>query len=61
MQMLCFPAENPQGEVKIPLLKFADSGWCNELNKAYSSGLYRPASVEEYTALKGYAVEEITA
>lgn len=45
----------------VALLKFDESGWCTALNKAYSRGLYRPASYEEYLALKKYAAEEIEA
>jgi hypothetical protein len=45
----------------IPLLKFAEDGWCTPLNKPYCKGLYRPVSAEEYRALKKYASEEIYA
>jgi hypothetical protein len=53
---------NPEEPQKVvSLLKFDESGWCTALNKAYSRGLYRPASYEEYLALKKYAAEEIEA
>lgn len=45
----------------IPLLKFAEDGWCTPLNKPYCKGLYRPVSAEEYRALKKYASEEVFA
>ena len=45
----------------IPLLKFAEDGWCSPLDKPYSKGLYRPTSAEEYRALKKYACEELFA
>ena len=71
-----FPDEQPNSErlsdgdemkdesdliVSLPLLKFDESGWCTALNRAYSKGLYRPVSREEYLALKKYAAEEIEA
>lgn len=45
--------------VSIKLLKFIDSGWCEALRKSYFRGLYRPATVQEYLALKPFAAEEI--
>lgn len=60
--------ENPQeqeqqggADVMIPLLKFAEDGWCTPLNKPYCKGLYRPQSADEYLALCKYAAEEIYA
>ena len=42
----------PAYEVEeIHLLRFAESGWCPELNRSYRRGLYRPASLVEYKAL----------
>lgn len=42
---------------EIHLLRFADSGWCEVLGGSYTRGLYRPASVAEFLALKPYAAE----
>ena len=42
---------------KIRTLKFAESGWCNELGRSYFCGLYRPKTLAEYRALKKYAAE----
>lgn len=63
--------ENPQeqqeqeqqggADVTIPLLRFAEDGWCTPLNKPYCKGLYRPQSADEYLALSKYAAEEIYA
>lgn len=41
------------GEIRT--LVFDRGGWCGELQKSYSMGLYRPATVEEYAILKQYA------
>lgn len=57
-----FPDEqSDETDLVIPLLKFDESGWCTALDRAYSRGLYRPASREEYIALRKYAAEEIEA
>lgn len=52
--------ENVQKK-EIPLLEFAEDGWCTPLNKPYCKGLYRPESVKEYESLKKYAAKEIFA
>lgn len=53
------PAERdePAFEERIPMLKFAESGWCEELKRSYFRGLYRPRTSEEYRALRKYASE----
>lgn len=40
---------------EIRTLVFNRGGWCDELQKSYAMGLYRPATVEEYATLKQYA------
>ena len=48
-------------DVIIPLLEFAEDGWCTPLNKPYCKGLYRPQSADEYLALRKYASKEMPA
>lgn len=40
-------------------LEFSGCGWCPELGKSYSKGVYIPADRAEYEALKKYALREI--
>lgn len=40
---------------EIRTLVFERGGWCDELQKSYAMGIYRPATVEEYVVLKQYA------
>ena len=42
-------APKPASDV-IPTLEFAQSGWCDALDKGYRKGYYRPATKEEYKA-----------
>ena len=50
------PQEPKSAEVHA--LKFAESGWCNELGKSYFRGVYRPLNFEEYAILRKYASGE---
>ena len=45
----------PEVIENIPVLVFKCSGWCNELNKSYTQGIYKPVSRLEYELLKKYA------
>ena len=45
--------------VRIPLLRFIESGWCPALKQSYTRGLCRPKSFAEYEALKPYAEEVV--
>lgn len=49
--------EHCKAKEEIHLLRFADSGWCDAINGSYHRGLYRPATIEEYRALKPFATE----
>ena len=40
---------------EIRTLVFDRGGWCDELQKSYAVGIYRPSTVEEYAILKQYA------
>lgn len=44
---------------RIPALVFLESGWCEQLKRSYFRGTYRPASREEYLALRKFARKEI--
>ena len=44
---------------KIRTLVFDRGGWCKVLKKSYAQGIYRPATIEEYTELRKYAAKEI--
>jgi hypothetical protein len=55
------PDTHEEQTAVIPLLKFAEDGWCSPLDRPYNAGLYRPKSLEEYRALKKYASEEVFA
>ena len=44
---------------KIHTLVFDRSGWCEELNTSYFSGVYRPATTKEYLVLRRFAAREI--
>ena len=41
---------------EVLLLTFKEHGWCEELKSSYHQGVYHCKSVEEYQALKKYAV-----
>ena len=45
----------PEVVDNFPILKFSNSGWCEELNKSYRKGSYKPKSKKEHDALKKYA------
>ena len=50
--------ERRESEAKandFPTLEFSGFGWCEELKKSYSRGLYKPKSKEEYEALKPFS------
>lgn len=44
----------PKAE-RMPKLFFESAGWCPELNFSYPAGHYRPATQQEYDALRKYA------
>lgn len=44
---------------EIHTLVFRNGGWCNELNRSYEAGYYRPQNMEEYLALRKYALKEL--
>lgn len=46
-------------EIEIRTLFFSNGGWCKELERSFSQGYYRPASVNEYKILKKYASREV--
>lgn len=48
-------------KVKICPLEFSTDGWCPELGKAYTQGVYLPETAAEYKALKKYAARELQA
>ena len=48
-------APKPVEDRAIHLLRFSESGWCPELNRSYTRGVYRPKTLAEYEALKPYA------
>ena len=50
------PAPKPALD-EIRLLRFIESGWCPALGRSYTRGLYRPATADEYEALKPFAAE----
>lgn len=43
---------------RFPLLHFRNSGWCEALQRSYFRGNYRPATKEEYEALKPFAASD---
>lgn len=45
--------------VEIHTLYFTGGGWCNETQSSYAPGYYRPATVEEYLALRRFAAKEL--
>ena len=53
------PAENIHADNadndEIRTLVFDRGGWCDELQKSYAMGIYRPATVKEYVVLKQFA------
>lgn len=50
---------NPNSELEIKTLVFANSGYCEELKCSYYQGYYRPKTVNEYKILRKFAKEEI--
>lgn len=44
-----------EAPVVIPTLEFKQSGWCEALKRSYRKGYYKPATIEEYEALKEFA------
>ncbi|MCD8295004.1 MAG: hypothetical protein LUE27_07170 [Clostridia bacterium] len=50
-----FGADPDGAPERMPVLRFADSGWCAALGRGYSRGLYRPRTRREYEALRPYA------
>lgn len=47
-------ADNADND-EIRTLVFDRGGWCDELQKSYAMGIYRPATIEEYAILKQYS------
>lgn len=43
----------------IHTLFFENGGWCAELQKSFAPGYFRPATMEEYNALKKYSTREV--
>jgi hypothetical protein len=43
----------------IHTLFFENGGWCEELQKSFAPGYYRPATTDEYIALKKYSLREV--
>ena len=41
--------------VTIKTLIFKNSGWCEELQRSYYTGIYTPKNEKEYNALKKYS------
>jgi len=41
----------------INKLQFLTPIFCYELDREYKEGIYQPESLEEYNALKSYAIE----
>lgn len=50
--------ETDPAPARFPLLHFCNSGWCEALQRSYYQGDYRPATKEEYEALKPFAASE---
>jgi len=48
-------AKEENEEELIPTLIFPQSGWCNELERSYRKGPYKPRNQKEYDALKPFA------
>lgn len=44
---------------QLPALRFAESGWCEELQRSYFRGVFRPGNRREYEALRPFAAEEL--
>lgn len=44
---------------EIHTLYFPNGGWSDELKASFAPGYYRPASIEEYRALKKHASREV--
>ena len=59
-QEITVPANTSgDGDKKVRLLRFDESGWCPALCRSYSRGLYRPKNLSEYEALKPFAAEVV--
>ena len=52
-------ASTEQKPCEVRTLYFAAGGWCAELERSFAQGYYRPASVDEYQALKKYSTKEV--
>ena len=50
-------ADDTVADGEIRTLVFNRGGWCDELQKSYAMGLYRPETAKEYAILKQYASE----
>ena len=53
------PDEQESSPEEIRTVFFDCGFWCDELDRSFAPGYYRPSSVEEYLVLKKYAVREV--
>ena len=53
-----YSREEPLPE-EIHTLYFTGGGWCEETQSSYAPGFYRPATYEEYLALRRFAAKEL--